>query len=138
MEALIQKVLTDILLALITLGGAYAVLYINKLKAKADVEIAKIQDEKQRKLISDAFARCNDLVVKVVGFTEQTVAKELREMVKDGKINKEELMACGKNAVDEIYSQLSDETKALLELEVNDVYGYIMNAVETEVLKIKG
>jgi hypothetical protein len=137
MEVLIQKVLTDVLLALITLAGAYAVLYINKLKIKADAEIEKIADEKQRKLIQDSFERINDLVIKTVGSIENTVAKDLRQMVADGKVDKAELEKYGKQAAEEIYSQLSDDTKALAEVQINDLYKYIMDAIENQVGLIK-
>jgi vacuolar-type H+-ATPase subunit H len=129
--------LTNIAIAIITLAGAYAVLYINKGIAKVKAETEKIQDEKQRALVNSAIDRVGDLTKKTVGSLEQVSAKSIREAVKTGIEDREKLLAIGKQAVDEIYGQLSEDTIKLLETEMFDVEKYITDTVESEVLKLK-
>jgi hypothetical protein len=133
----LQSALVDILLALIGLGSVYAVFYINKLKSKIQVEIEKTEDEKQRKLFEDALNRTNDLVVKTVMGIEQTTASSLRESVKDGKVDRAELLALGKTAVETVYNQLSTDTILVLQNQITDVKQYITDSVEANVLKLK-
>jgi hypothetical protein len=137
MEDLVQKVLIDILMALIGLASAYAVYYINKATAKVKAETENIADEKQRKLVQDALWRVEDLAIKTVESIEQTVAKETREAVKDGKVDRAELLALGTQAVDEIIGQLSEPTKTAIESEVNDLKTYVTSLVESAVLNLK-
>jgi replicative DNA helicase len=137
LQDVIMKVLTDILYALISLAGVYIVFLINKLIAKVKAEADKIADEKQRALVQTAIDRVNDLATKTVLMIEQTAAGTLRELVKDGKVDRAELLKLGEEAVNSIYEQLSDDTLAVLELEVNDVEKYIIDTVEAAVLRLK-
>lgn len=137
MDIQIQNVLVNILIALITLLGAYVVLYLNKLQVKVVTEIGKIKDDKQQKLFTDAINRLNDLVLKTVTQIEQTTAKDLREAIKNGKVDKAELLALGKQAVDEVYLQLTDDSLEVLEQELTDVEDYIRASVEATVFNIK-
>jgi adenylate kinase len=134
---LVKSFLVDVGIALLGLASAYAVLYLNKATAKVKEEIGKIQDEKQRALINAAIDRVNDLAFKSVSSVEQSSAKALREAVKAGIEDRQKLLDIGKSAVEDVYNQLSPDAIALLENEVTDVKKYIMNCVESEVLKIK-
>jgi vacuolar-type H+-ATPase subunit H len=137
MSEALKEALTNIGIALLSLLSAYLVYYINKLVQKIKVETAKIEDEKQRKLVEDALNRVNDLAYKTVAQIEQTTAKSLRQLVKEGKADKEQLLALGKQAVDEVYAQLSVDTKKVLTDECLDVEKYIRDCVESYVLQIK-
>lgn len=137
MSEALKEALTNIGIALLSLLSAYLVYYINKLVQKIKVETAKIEDEKQRKLVEDALNRVNDLAYKTVAQIEQTTAKSLRQLVKEGKADKEQLLALGKQAVDEVYAQLSVDTKKALTDECLDVEKYIRDCVESYVLQIK-
>lgn len=137
MEVQVQQVLVNVLTALISLGGAYIVFYVNKLVAKVKVETEKLQDEKQQKLFEDALNRVNDLIQKTVAQIEQTSAKQMREAVKDGKVDKAELEALGTLAVNNVYNQLTTDTKVVLSAELTDVEAYIQSAVEAAVLNLK-
>jgi vacuolar-type H+-ATPase subunit H len=133
----IQKILVDIAISLLSLLGVVITYYVTKLVTKIQIETAKIKDEKQRKLVEDAINRVNSLVNSTVAKIEQTVAKDLRQAVADGKVDKAELLALGQQAVDEVYMQLSEDTKKLLADQLTDVDAFIRSLVEAQVLFIK-
>jgi hypothetical protein len=133
----VTQVLINVIIALIGLAGAYLVMYLKKLQAKVELQTVQIADENQKKLVNDALDRITDLAQKTVAQIEQTTAKDLRQAVADGKVDKSELEALGQQAVTEIYSQLSLDAKAVLSTEVNDIQAYILNTVESELLKLK-
>lgn len=76
--------LANIVLAVIALAGAYAVYYIRLAGAQVKAQTKKIEDESARALLEDALDDVERLATKAVGYTEQTVAKALREAVKAG------------------------------------------------------
>lgn len=133
----LQQTLIDILIALLSLGGAFLILYINKLSVKIKAETEKIQNEQQRALVGVAIERVNDLCKKTVSKIEQTTAGSLRELVKDGKIDRAELLSLGEVALDEVYAQLSNDALEVLEAEVTDVRSYILSTIESTLLELK-
>jgi len=138
MEQILVDSLTKILISLLSLAVSYGLFYISKAKANlANATAQNIKDESQKKLIQDALDRVALIASNVVARTEQVSASAIREAVKDGKIDKTELEQLGKNAVDDVYAQLKDETKDLLENELSDLQKYITDVVEAEVLKLK-
>lgn len=102
MEGLIQDFLSNLALAVVTLLASYAIYGIKKLTNKLVAETNKINEEGKRELIQDAIWRLNDVTTKTVKSIEQTVAKEMRQAVKDGIKSKEELVGLSKKALDEI------------------------------------
>jgi vacuolar-type H+-ATPase subunit H len=132
-----MSTLTTIIIAAIGLLGAYALSLIKQATAKIKAETNKINDETQRKLVQDALDRVSNLAERTVQKIEQTSASAIREAVKDGKIDREELLALGKTAFDEVYGQLSIDTVELLNTEIVDVQAYIQAVIESEVLKLK-
>lgn len=133
----LTNTLVTVLTALITLLGAYAVLYINKGLAKVKAETDKIQDEKQRALVNGALERVADLSKKTVGSLEQVSAKAIREGVKAGIEDREKLLAIGKQAVNEVMVQLNSDTVKLLETQLFDVEKYVKDSVEDALLHLK-
>lgn len=133
----LQQALVNVIIALIGLAGAYGVFYLNKLTVKVKLQTEQLKDEKQKKLLSDAIDRINDLAQKTVAQIEQTTAKDLRKAVADGKVNKAELEDLGKQAAMEVYSQLSSDAKTILSQEMNDVQDYIMKTIESSLLNLK-
>jgi hypothetical protein len=138
MEQIITDAISQILIAIVSLGVTYALFLIAKAKAKLhEATIQQIKDENQQKLIDNALERVSTLATNIVAKTEQTVAGVTRDAVKNGSVSKVELIALGKNAVKEVYAQLTDSTKTLLQDEVVDLEKYITDVVEKSVLELK-
>lgn len=138
MEQILQQTLTQVIASLLGLAGTYALFLIGKAKLKiAKATETNIKNEAQRKLVQDAFDRITILASNVVAQTQQVSVDALKKAISDGKIDKSELQLLGVQAVDIVYSQLNNETKVLLEQELNDVKGYISAVVESQVLNLK-
>jgi phage tail protein X len=133
----LQDILIKIVIGLLGLAATYAMYYIKKAVAKIMLEADKIKDDKQRALVKEAIDRVDELAYKAVAATEQTVAAALRKAVKEGIANREELLALGAQACEEVYSQLSPAVIEALKSQVNDVDKYIADTVESMVLGIK-
>ncbi|MDK2902463.1 MAG: hypothetical protein PWQ93_382 [Clostridiales bacterium] len=137
MQGVIQTFLVDVLTALLALATSYASYYIYKLSARLKADTQKIKDEQQLALADTAIDRINDLALKTVERFEQTIAGELRQAVKDGKADRNELLAIGRKAYQEVWDQLSDDMKAAASAEISDVKKYIEDTVEAMVRRIK-
>ena len=131
------QVLGTLGIALLNLGVAYLLYYIKKATEKAKIETQKLQDEAKIQLINNAIDRVNKLATDSVKATESIVAKELRQSVADGKVDKAELYKLGTQVSKDIYNQLSEDTKNILSEEVKDVQSYINTVVEKTLFDIK-
>jgi hypothetical protein len=138
MEQIFNDAIVQIVGALLGLAVSYAVFFITKAQVKIHEATAqKIADDSKKKLIDDAVDRVIGLTQNTVLKIEQVSASALREAVKDGTIEKSELESLGKQAVQEVYSQLTEESKALLQTQVVDIQKYILDLVEKTVFEIK-
>ncbi len=137
MNEIVSKVIVNIVIALLGLAASYSILLINKAKQKIDVETEQIKDDKQRALARDALEQVNILAAKTVISIEQTTAKALREAVKDGTTNREELLGLADQAHLEILQELKPKYREVLEKEINDINKYISDTVEEKVFELK-
>ena len=130
--------LANIVLAVIALAGAYAVYYIRLAGAQVKAQTKKIEDESARALLEDALDDVERLATKAVGYTEQTVAKALREAVKAGTGDREKLLALGRDVFNEVKREIGtgdagDHREAPGQLRPL----FWSSAIENAVLKIK-
>lgn len=137
MREAIQNFLEVIGIALLNLAGVYGVYCINKFATYLKTKTEKIESEKQKALVDSAISRVSNLVQVAVNSAEQSTAKELRELVKNGVKDRSELLAIGQNVVENVYSQLTPEVENLVKSEVQDVKSYILDLVEESVGKLK-
>jgi len=137
MNEIVSKVIVNIVIALLGLAASYSILLINKAKQKIDVETEQIKNDKQRALARDALEQVNILAAKTVTSIEQTTAKALREAVKDGTTNREELLGLADQAHLEILQELKPKYREVLEKELNDINKYISDTVEEKVFELK-
>lgn len=137
MEAMVTKVLFDILIAIGSLLGAYITIYFKKRQIKLDSEIAKIDDEKTKSLINTALERLGDLVTKGVYSAQQTLVGDIKNQIALGTANKSDLEKIGKDVANTVYGQLSTDAINTLQTEINDVKQYIVDSVEARLLKLK-
>ncbi|MCD7948297.1 MAG: hypothetical protein LUG13_08420 [Oscillospiraceae bacterium] len=140
MEA-IQSVASDALVNLaigvITLLAAYAMYGINKLIAKAKAQTEQIEDETSRQLLTDALSDVENLVAVTVGAIEQTTAKALREAVKAGTANREELTALADAAFAEIKAAIVPEAQAVITENLGSFDAYLTKLIENTVRQVK-
>jgi len=127
----------QVLPALVSLAAA-AVCYgigvlTNWIRQKADIDGKNHADS----VISMALYEAERIVQVVVGKTEQTVAEQLRQDVKDGKADKSELDKLGSYAFMEVKRILGQETLDLIQLHLGDVNIYLGGLIENAVYQMK-
>lgn len=126
----VQDILLTAVLAVLSLGGAYALYYI-------DLARRRLQERAQLDLVDRMIHRAAALAETVVMSLEGTVAKELREMVKDGKVSRAELQAVGDAAVKIVLDRLGEDGRTVLEESLGDVRAFVKDLVEAKVEEMK-
>ncbi len=124
-------------LALLGLMAAQAIAYINRAATKIKAETAHIKDRQQREMILYATSRLQEVAEKTVLRFEQTVAGELRQAVKDGKVERKELLALGKKAYNEIIETIEPQVMEILRENIGNAKTYLESIIEAEVKKLK-
>lgn len=137
MKAAMIEMLTQVAIALMGLASSYVIFYLSKAGQKVKLQIQEIKDEKQRKLFNDALASFQSITKTTVAQIEQTVAKDLRKLVKDGTVDKSELKELSKEAYAEIKSMLKPEYQKILSDNINNFENYMLSCIEEQVLTLK-
>ena len=131
------EVLVNLALAVISLAGAYAVYYIRLGASKLKAQTAQIEDESARKVLDNALADVENLATKSVGAMEQTTAKALRDAVKSGAANREDLLALGKQVFNEVKAAIALEAQKVITDNLGSFDDYLTKCIEDAVLKVK-
>lgn len=131
------EVLVNLALAVISLAGAYAVYYIRLGASKLKAQTAQIEDESARKVLDNALADVENLATKSVGAKEQTTAKALRDAVKSGAANREDLLALGKQVFNEVKAAIAPEAQKAITDNLGSFDDYLAKCIEDAVLKVK-
>lgn len=131
------EVLVNLALAVISLAGAYAVYYIRLGASKLKAQTAQIEDESARKVLDNALADVENLATKSVGAMEQTTAKALRDAVKSGAANREDLLALGKQVFNEVKAAIAPEDQKVITDNLGSFDDYLTKCIEDAVLKVK-
>lgn len=131
------EVLVNLALGVITLLGAYGMYFIQKAAAKVQTQTAQIKDEASRKLLTDALADVENLAIVTVGSIEQTTAAALREAVKDGKADREELLALGKKAFNDVKAAITPEAQRVITENLGSFDAYLAKLIEDAVRRVK-
>lgn len=129
--------LVNVALAVIALAGAYAVYYLRLGASKVKAQTAQIEDEAGRKLLDNALDDVVNLATVSVNAMEQTTARALRDLVKSGKADREELLALGKTVFDEVKSSVGPEAQRVITKNLGDFDAYLMKCIEDAVLRVK-
>lgn len=131
------EVLVNLALAVISLAGAYAVYYIRLGASKLKAQTAQIEDESARKVLDNALADVENLATKSVGAMEQITAKALRDAVKSGAANREDLLALGKQVFNEVKAAIAPEAQKVITDNLGSFDDYLTKCIEDAVLKVK-
>lgn len=137
MQSMANEFLFSLALGVVTLMAAYATYGIRKIIAKVQAQTQMITDEEQRKILLAALEDVAELTEKTVTALEQTTAKQLREAVKDGKVNKSELEQLAKRASFEITQGLEAETMEVIEKHFGSFRSYLEKCIEAKVFELK-
>lgn len=133
----VQELLLNLALGVVTLAGSYAVYYIKLGTAKVQAQTAKIEDEYARSVFENAVSDVAELATVSVAAMEQTTAKALREAVKLGKADREELVALGQQVFEEVKAAIAPEAQKVITATVGSFDAYLHKVIEAEVLRIK-
>ena len=141
MEELLQN--TVIQLLGIVIGGilaiasAYATLFVAKATQKAKVEIEKLNDERQRKIVDATLDKVDELLRTNIIALENTVKKDMLVLIEDGKIEKDELKKLAQDVKENVLNQLGEGSIAILNETLGDVNGYLEVRIEEKLAEIK-
>lgn len=133
----VNTVLENVALGVISLLGAMAVYYINLAASKVKAQTSQIQDEESRKLLENALEDVTDLATVSVGAMEQTTAKALREAVKGGKADREQLLALGQQVFDEVKEAIAPEIQEVITKNLGSFDDYLTKCIENAVRQVK-
>ena len=132
-----NTLLTDAMLAVVSLAGAYGIYFIRLCATKVKSQTAQIRNERTRWVLDTALDDVRQLAELSVGAMEQTTAKALRENVKNGTANREELLALGKTVFNEVKSAIAPEAQAVITRTLGSFDDYLTKCIEEAVLKVK-
>jgi len=126
----LRELIVTVLLALLSLGAAYVLAYIRRAKEALDQRI-------DHELADRALERVAYLAEVAVLAAESTTAAALRQAVAEGRASPEELVALGRQVVDQILAQLDAEARKALAETVGDIRSYVESIVEATLERLK-
>ena len=132
----INESLYTIVGLLISLATIYVVIYLNKLISKAKIEVTKIEDEQQRKLLVDGLEDLRRTLVKNIVATEETT-KQAMIKSKQGNLTKEDYKKLAEEVLIKTKDQLSNDTLSLLSRNYDNLNSYIESELEAQLKEVK-
>ena len=126
----LRELAFTVLVALLSLGAAYALAYIRRAKEALDQHIA-------HEVANRALERVAHLAEVFVLATESKVAAALRQAVAEGRASRDELLALGRQVVEQVLAQLDDEARLALAETVGDIRRYVESIVEATLERLK-
>ncbi len=126
----LRELAITVLVALLSLGAAYALAYIRRAKEALDARI-------DHELADRALARVAYLAEVAVLAAEGTTAAALRQAVAEGRASREELVALGRQVVEQVLTQLDAEARQALAETIGDVRRYVEQLIEATLERYK-
>ena len=141
MEELLQNTVIQLLGIIIggilAIASAYATLFVAKATQRAKVEIEKLNDERQRKIMNATLNKVDELLRTNIIALENTVKKDMLVLIEDGKIEKDELKKLAQDVKANVLNQLGEDSIAILNGTLGDVNGYLEVRIEEKLAEIK-
>ena len=137
LENTVIQLLGIIIGGLLAIASAYATLFVAKATQKAKVEIEKINDERQRKIVDATLDKVDELLRTNIIALENTTKKDMLALIEDGKIEKEELKKLAEDVKVNVLNQLGEGSIAILNETLGDVNGYLEVRIEEKLAEIK-
>jgi len=126
----LRELAVTVLAALLSLGAAYALAYIRRAREALDARI-------DHELADRALARVAYLAEVAVLAAESTTAAALRQAVAEGRASREELVALGRQVVEQVLTQLDAEARQVLAETIGDVRRYVEQLIEATLERYK-
>lgn len=121
----------------LAVASAYAGLLVARATQKIKLEITKLDDETQKKILNDTLDRVDALLQTNIVAMENTVKKDMLAAIADGKIEKSELKTLADNVKNNVLKQLGNDSLAVLNNSLGDVNGYLEVKIEEILAQIK-
>ena len=137
LENTVIQLLGIIIGGLLAIASAYATLFVAKATQKAKVEIEKLNDERQRKIVDATLDKVDELLRTNIIALENTTKKDMLALIEDGKIEKEELKKLAEDVKVNVLNQLGEGSIAILNETLGDVNGYLEVRIEEKLAEIK-
>ena len=112
-------------------------LFVAKATQRAKVETEKLNDERQRKIVNATLDKVDELLKTNIIALENTVKKDMLELIADGKIEKDELKKLAKDVKENVLNQLGEDSLAVLNNTLGDVNGYLEARIEEKLVEVK-
>lgn len=130
-------VITAVVLALLIIAIRVAGTWL-KAMLESEKESAEANNQYGKKVACDTAIKVIDtLVTATVSTIEQTTAKELRQSVKEGTVDREKLTQLAEVAFERVLKQVTEETKQTLKDNMQDYEAFIRDRIEQAVLEVK-
>ena len=137
LENTVIQLLGIIIGGLLAIASAYATLFVAKATQKAKVEIEKLNDERQRKIVNATLNKVDELLRTNIIALENTAKKDMLALIDDGKIEKDELKKLAQDVKENVLNQLGEDSIAVLNETLGDVNGYLEARIEEKLAEIK-
>ena len=137
LENTVIQLLGIIIGGLLAIASAYATLFVAKATQRAKVEIEKLNDERQRKIVNATLDKVDELLRTNIVALENTTKKDMLALIEDGKIEKEELKKLAEDVKVNVLNQLGEGSIAILNETLGDVNGYLEVRIEEKLAEIK-
>ena len=141
METLLENTVIQLLGiitgGLLAIASAYITLFVAKATQRAKVETEKLNDERQKAIVDATLDKVDELLKTNIIALENTVKKDMLELIADGKIEKEELKKLAENVKINVINQLGEGSMAILNETLGDVNGYLEVRIEEKLAEIK-
>ena len=124
------ELLATLAISILAVGAAYAIAYLRRAREALE---ARVDNELAEKVLG----RVWHLAEVAVLATESTTAAALRQAVAEGRASREELVALGRQVVDQVLAQLDDEARLALAETVGDIRRYVESIVEATLERLK-
>lgn len=134
---LIETVLSEALISLLSLLAAYGIYYLRKATMGVMAQTAQLKAEQLRSHLDNALLDLDNLLTATVGAIEQTTAKTLREAVKEGKADREQLEFLAGRAFKQIKDRLAPEAQRVISDNLGSFDDYLTKMIEVKVLELK-
>lgn len=133
----VSTMLTNIVLAVIALAGAYVVYYIRLAGAQVKAQTKYFEDTTARDLFENALNDVMHLATVSVNAMEQTTAQAVRDSVKAGVKDREELLELGRKVFWEVKAAITPEAQRVITENLGSFDTYLTKCIEDAVLKVK-
>ena len=137
LENTVIQLLGIIIGGLLAIASAYMTLFVAKATQRAKIETEKLNDERQKAIVDATLDKVDELLKTNIIALENTVKKDMLELIADGKIEKEELKKLAESVKVNVINQLGEGSIAILNETLGDVNGYLEVRIEEKLAEIK-